>query len=498
MQRLLIANRGEVAVRVLQAASELGLATVAVFSEDDAGALHVRRAERSYALRGRGAAAYLDAEQLVAAARATDADAVHPGYGFLAESAEFARRCEEAGLVFVGPRPETLSVFGDKTRARDLAVRCGVPVLRGSEGAVSLEQAEEFFAVLGRRGAVLLKAVAGGGGRGMRVVRSADELRAVYERCRSEARSAFGSDEVYVEELLAYARHVEVQVLGDEGGAVVHLGERECSLQRRHQKIVEIAPCPSLSSRLRARLADDAVRMAKAVQYRNAGTFEFLIDAGAASDDEAVYAFIEANPRLQVEHTVTEEVLGVDLVRLQLELARGARLSDFGLLHERPPAPVGYAIQVRVNAEAMAPDGSARPSAGTLRRLVVPSGRGVRVDTAAVAGEIINPNFAPLLLKVVCHASSDDFADAAARAARALRELETDGVATNAPFLRRLVAHPEFVANRIHTRFVDEHLAELARPEDLEAADAEPDAGAGPGQRALAGARVDPDDPLAV
>jgi acetyl/propionyl-CoA carboxylase alpha subunit/acetyl-CoA carboxylase carboxyltransferase component len=494
MERLLIANRGEVAVRIIQAARELGVPTVAVFSEDDAGALHVRRADRRHALRGRGPAAYLDAEQLVAAAGATGADAVHPGYGFLAESADFALRCEEAGVVFVGPRSETLATFGDKTRARELAQRCGVPVLRGSEGAVSLEEAEGFFAVLGRRGAMLLKAVAGGGGRGMRVVRSADELRAVWERCRSEARSAFGSDEVYVEELLAHARHIEVQVLGDDGGTVVHLGERECSIQRRHQKIVEIAPCPNLSSRLRARLVDDALRMAKAVQYRNAGTFEFLIDASAAADDEAVYAFIEANPRLQVEHTVTEEVLGVDLVRLQLELARGARLADFGLAPDHVPAPTGYAIQVRVNAEAMAPDGGTRPGSGTVTRLTLPSGRGVRVDTAATSGQDINHNFDSLLLKLVCHASSDDFADAAARTARALRELEIAGVATNVPFLRRLVAHPDFVANRIHTRFVDEHLAELALEDDLAPAEMET---AAP-MRALAGARVDPDDPLAV
>src|SRR5690606_34263024 len=233
------------------------------------------------------------------------------------------------------------------------------------------------------------------------------------------------------------------------------------------QKIVEIAPCPSLSPRLRARLAEDAVRMAKAVQYRNAGTFEFLIDASAPDDDEAAYAFIEANPRLQVEHTVTEEVLGIDIVRLQLELARGARLADFGLAPDHAPTPVGYAIQLRVNAEVMTPDGTARPSSGTLRRLVLPSGRGVRVDTAAVAGAIVEPTYDPLLLKVVCRTTSDDFADAAARAARALAELEVEGVATNAPFLRRLLAHPDFVANRIHTRFVDEHLAELAREEDL-------------------------------
>ncbi len=398
----------------------------------------------------------------------------------------------------MGPRPETLEAFGDKTRARDLAMRCGVPVLRGSGGPVSLEEAEAFLADLGRGGALVLKAVAGGGGRGMRVVRSAAELREAYERCRSEARAAFGRDEVYVEELLPGARHVEIQVLGDRGGTVVALGERECSIQRRNQKIVEIAPCPSLSARLRARLVEEALRMAKAVQYESLGTFEFLLEAERAGEDEAVYAFLEVNPRLQVEHTVTEEVLGLDLVRLQLQVAGGARLAELGLEQNRVPAPRGHAIELRVNTEIMRPDGTTHPAVGTIRRLALPSGRGVRVDTAATVGTQVDASFDSLLLKLVCHASSADFADAVACARRALAELEVEGVATNLPLLRRLVAHPDFVANRIHTRFVDEHVAELTGDASDEADRATQAAAAAIASRALAGARIDAADPLAV
>ena len=305
--KLLVANRGEIAIRVMRAAAEMGLRTVAVFSADDANSLHTRKADAAVALRGAGAAAYLDGDQIIAAARSAGCDAIHPGYGFLSENADFARRCAQAGLTFIGPRPEVLELFGDKVQARALAERAGVPVLPGTPGATTLEQARAFFKSIGDGGAMMIKAVVGGGGRGMRPVTRADELEEAYTRCRSEARAAFGNAEVYVEQLIARARHLEVQMLGDGSGSVSHLWERECTIQRRNQKLVEVAPSPGLHPGLRDRLTAAAVRLAEEVGYDNLGTFEFLVDADDRRGD-ATFAFIEANPRLQVEHTVTEEV----------------------------------------------------------------------------------------------------------------------------------------------------------------------------------------------
>ncbi|HXQ23527.1 MAG TPA: carboxyl transferase domain-containing protein [Candidatus Acidoferrales bacterium] len=501
MKTLLVANRGEIAVRVMHAAAELGVRTVAVFSEDDAHSLHVRRADESHTLRGVGAAAYLDIEQILAVAQERGCDALHPGYGFLSENAAFARRVAAEGITFVGPRSETLATLGDKTQARALAQRCGVPVLRGTPGPATLDDAKRFLASLGDGGAMLIKAVAGGGGRGLRVVRRLDEVDDAHARCRSEALQAFGNGDVYVEQLMPHARHIEVQIVGDASGTVQHLGERECSIQRRHQKLVELAPCPSLSPRLRARIIADAVRMGDAVRFENAGTFEFLVDAGAGEDAE--YVFIEANPRLQVEHTVTEEVLGIDLVRIQLQLAAGRSLAELGLDQRDVSRPRGFAIQVRVNAETMQADGSARPSGGTLVAFELPSGHGVRMDTCGYVGYPINPNFDSLLAKLIGHSTSSRFSDAVTRTRRALGELKVDGVRTNIAFLRRLLQHADFVANRIDTRFVDAHLAELIESGDTNS---------GPlsrehlrergrvreGAVSPAGARVDSTDPLAV
>src|SRR5438874_8736636 len=362
LARLLVANRGEIAIRTARAAADLGIPTVGVFSEDDAGCLHVRHVDAARPLSGRGPRAYLDVEQLIAVARATGCDAVHPGYGFLSEQAGFARRCAEAGLTFVGPRPETLALLGDKVAARALAERCGVPVLRGTSGPASLAEARAFLAALGKSEAALVKAVAGGGGRGMRVLRRPGGLDEAWARCRSEAQAAFGSGDLHVEALLPRARHVEVQVVGDGSGAVSHLGERDCSLQRRHQKLDEVAPAPGLAGELRAQLAAAAVRMAAEARYAGVGTFEFLLDA----DEPSRLAFIEANPRLQVEHTVTEEVTGIDLVATQLALAAGRSLADLRLRQEEITAPRVFALPIQVNLETLAPDGTIRPSAGVL------------------------------------------------------------------------------------------------------------------------------------
>ncbi len=503
---VLIANRGEIAIRIARAAAELGLRTVAVYSEDDARSLHVRRADRAVALRGTGAAAYLDMAQLVAAAREAGCGAIHPGYGFLSESAAFAAKCAEAGVVFVGPSVAALDAFGDKGKARALAAQCGVPVLLGTNGAASLGEVRAFFA---ETGAAMIKAIAGGGGRGMRAVARAEELEEAYARCRSEAEKAFGVADVYAEEWLPHARHVEVQVVGDGTGAVSHVWERECSVQRRHQKIVEIAPSPMLAAGVRAQLLEAALKLARAVKYRGVGTIEFLLDA----NDGRRFAFIEANARLQVEHTVTEAVTGIDLVRAQLEIARGRTLAQLGLTQAEIPAPRGHAIQLRINTEQMAADGSVRPTGGTLSAFDPPSGPGVRVDHYGYAGYTTNPRFDSLLAKVIVHAPSARFEDAIARAQRALAELRVEGVATNAAFLQAVLRHPEFAASRVTTRFVDENAAalvavanEAAPQRNFEGASAAPSQGrAAAPQRAAGershsgpGARLASADPLAV
>ena len=453
---LLIANRGEIAIRIARAAAGLGLKSAVVFSEDDARSLHVRAADRAIGLTGVGARAYLDGEAIIAAALAAGCDAVHPGYGFLSENAAFARRCAERGLTFVGPRPEALALFGDKAAARALAIRLGVPVARGSEGATSLEDARAFFGGLGSEPAMMIKAVAGGGGRGMRAVRAAADIEQAFERCASEAKAAFGDDALYVEELIETARHVEVQVLGDRHGGLVHLWDRDCSLQRRHQKLIEIAPSPHLSQGLRDQLVEAALTLARELCYDSLGTFEFLVDVGS---DRERFVFIEANPRLQVEHTVTEEVTGVDLVRAQIRAAQGESLAALGL--SSPPAPIGYAIQLRVNAETMDAGGAVKPTGGVIGVFEPPSGPGVRVDAYGYAGYDTNPNFDSLLAKVVVHDRSPDFAAALAGAARALDEFRLTGIETNLPILRALVRRPEVREGRIFTTLVERDIALL-------------------------------------
>jgi acetyl/propionyl-CoA carboxylase alpha subunit len=495
---LLVANRGEIAIRIIRAAAELGIRTVAIFSEDDAQSLHLRKADDALPLRGRGVAPYLDIEQILAVAKDSGCDGVHPGYGFLSENATFARQCTEEGLMFIGPRAEILDLFGDKGQTRALAERCGVPVLRGTSEPTSLERTRAFLASLGDGGAMMIKAVAGGGGRGMRAVFHPQEIEEAYTRCQSEARQAFGNGDVYVEQLLPRARHIEVQIFGDGSGAVSHLGERECTIQRRHQKLVEIAPSPSLSPGMRARLTAAAVHLAEAVRYENVGTFEFLVDATRQNDD-ASFAFIEANPRLQVEHTVTEEVTGIDIVQTQLHLAAGYSLTELGLRQAEIPAPRGFAMQVRINMETLGTDGSVRPSGGTLTAFEVPSGPGLRTDTFGYVGYRTSPSFDSLLAKLIGHTHSTSFADVVARAYRALCEFKIEGVSTNIPFLQSLLQHPEFVANRVDTRFVEEHLAELVattngmhrrlffdQPTEFSS------------QPARAGAKLDSADPLAV
>ena len=497
IESLLIANRGEIAIRIARAAADLGLRTVAVFSEDDAASLHARVADHAHALAGIGAAAYLDEEAIVAAAVEHGCDAVHPGYGFLAERGSFAQRCADAGLVFVGPKVEHLELFGDKGRARAAAIAAEVPVAAGIDRAVSLAEAQEFFDGL-NGGAMIIKALAGGGGRGTRIVADAAELESAYQRCQSEAKAAFGLADVYVEQFLPRARHIEVQILGDCNGAVAHLGERECSVQRRHQKVVEIAPAPALADDVRAAIIDAALRFAKHQRYQNLGTFEFLLDASGTAAQS--FVFIETNARLQVEHTVTEEVTGVDIVQSQLRLAAGATLAELGLADPAVAKPRGYAIQARVNMETIGEDGAVRPASGTLAAYEPPSGPGVRTDGFGYAGYRTSTAFDSLLAKVIAHSPGSDFGAAIKRLSRALAEFRLEGVASNIPFLHNVLNHDDFAAGRVTTRWVDDHVAALAQPAAEDALPRHPpmEDAAAAADGGFAGARVDTSDPLAL
>ena len=466
--KLLVSNRGEIAIRIIRAAAELDIATVAIYPQDDAGSLHTGKADEAVALEGVGTAAYLDIEQIIAVAKANGCDAIHPGYGFLAENAGLAARCAQAGLTFIGPRVETLELFGDKARAREAASAAGVPIIRGLDHAVSVEQAASFFDELGGTSAMMIKAVGGGGGRGSRMVDSADAVAATFERCRSEAQAAFGNGDLYVEEFIRRARHVEVQILGDESGGIAHLGERECSVQRHFQKIIEVAPAPDLAEDLRDQIIEAAVRLADSVSYTNAGTFEFLVDVSGNSgsnstkEDGEPFAFIEANARLQVEHTVTEEVTGVDIVQAQIRIAQGASIAELGLDNPDVGKPRGYAIQARVCMETAREDGSIHPTSGTLTAYEAPSGPGVRTDGFGYGGYQTSLLFDSLLAKVIGHSPSANFADAITRTSRALSEFRIEGVDTNIPFLQSILAHDDFASGNIHTRFVDDQMQSLA------------------------------------
>ncbi len=455
--KVLIANRGEIAIRVARTAAEMGIATVMVHPVDDRHAGHVRAGNASCELPGQGAAAYLDEAALLAVAQAEGCDLVHPGYGFLSESATFARACAAAGVTFVGPAPETLDLFGDKAAARALAERCGVPVLPGLSRAVTRDEAAAFLAGLGPGGAVMLKALAGGGGRGMRAVENAADLTDAFERASSEARTAFGNGDLYVEAFLPLARHVEVQVVGDGAGAVLHLWDRECSLQRQRQKLVEIAPAIGLNPAVRAAILEAALTLARAANYRGIGTFEFLADL--RPDAPHPFVFIEANPRIQVEHTVTEEVTGIDLVRVQLALAMGAALEDLGLHDAATRPPMAAAVQMRINMETLDEGGQARPTGGMIARYEMPSGRGVRVDGHGQTGYAPSPRYDSLLAKLIV--SAPDIGAAMGKARRALDECRIEGIGTNVALLKALLDRPEVAHGDFDTRFVERHAAAL-------------------------------------
>ncbi len=447
-KKVLIANRGEIALRIIAACKELGIATVAVHSEPDRDALHVQAADESVCI---GPAApsgsYLNIASLVAAAEISGADAVHPGYGFLAENAHFAEILTDVGLTWIGPPPAAIRAMGDKAVAKETVARAGVPTIPGSAGP--LGSVEDALTVAGRIGyPVLLKAVAGGGGRGMRVARTDRELAAAFDLATTEAERAFGSGAVYLERYLAEPRHIEIQVFGDALGRVVHLGERECSLQRRHQKVLEEAPSVAVTPSLRASMGDAAVSAARAVSYVGAGTIEFLLD------EDGSFYFMEMNTRIQVEHPVTEMVTGFDLVKEQIRVAAGEPLSFGEAPGRNGVAPRGHAIEFRINAED--PDTFA-PSPGTISTLHLPGGPGVRVDTAAYAGWNIPPHYDSLIAKLVVHGR--DREEAIMRGRRALELFIVEGVKTTIPLHRRLLDEPDVRTGRVSTKWLERWLA---------------------------------------
>jgi acetyl-CoA carboxylase biotin carboxylase subunit len=440
-KKVLVANRGEIAVRVMRACRELGVRSVAVYSEADRGAMHARYADEAYCIGGATAAeSYLNAANIVACARACGADAVHPGYGFLSEQAEFAEACTAAGITFIGPSPVTLRLVGDKVAARGVAARAGVPTVPGSEGRVSVEEALTVAGSIGYP--LLIKAAAGGGGKGIRRVDKPEDLDAAVRTAAAEAEASFGDAGLYVERYLDPVRHIEVQVVADQHGAVVHLGERECSLQRRSQKIVEESPSPAVDAALRERLGAAAVAVMREAGYENAGTVEFLFD-----DATGEFYFIEVNARIQVEHPVTELVTGIDLIQTQLRLASGEALG----LTQNDISLRGWAIECRLTAEDA--EQGFLPSLGTVALVHEPSGPGVRIDSSLFAGLEVGPYYDSMLAKVI--AWGTDRPAALARLQRALDEYELLGVKTTLPFLRRLVADEAFASGAIYTRFLE-------------------------------------------
>lgn len=470
---VLIANRGEIAIRIARAAQELGIRAVAVYASDDASALHRFRSDEALALTGQGAAAYLDQSQLIRLGLESGCTAIHPGYGFLAENAGFAAACEAAGLTFIGPAADTLSALGDKARARQLAMNLQVPLLPGTQGATSLVQAREFVASLPAGTAVMIKALAGGGGRGMRAVHDPDQLEEAFARCQSEAEAAFGCGDVYLEQLLEQARHIEIQLLGDGQGHVSHLWERDCSLQRRHQKLIEVAPAQWLPDAARDTMIQASLALGKAVNYRGVGTIEFLLSAPDQQGAANVW-FMEANPRIQVEHTITEAITGVDLVKTQFRIAAGATLEDLGLIE--PQAPRGCAIQLRLNGETTSAEGQVSPALGQLTQCELPSGPGLRVDSSVFQGFVANPRYDSLMAKVIV--LGDDYAGALTRARRALKETRLQGLASNRDLLYALLCHPVVQAGMVDTHFVTRELPQLlqANPPDPQQIPGKPEA----------------------
>ncbi|MDO4502709.1 MAG: acetyl-CoA carboxylase biotin carboxylase subunit [Coriobacteriia bacterium] len=446
--KILIANRGEVALRVMRACRELGVKTVAVYSTEDENTYPVQYADEKVCIGPAPAnQSYLIMSNIIMAAKTTGAQAIHPGYGFLAENADFARKCQEEGLVFIGPSPECIESMGDKSTARETMMACGVPTVPGSDGCIdTVEEAAQFAERVGYP--VLIKATAGGGGKGMREVHDPADLAAQYQAARTEAGAAFGNDGVYLEKLVLRPRHVEVQVLADDFGNRVALCERDCSIQRRHQKLLEEAPSPALTEDLRRAMGVAALKAVRAVDYRNAGTIEFLLDT------DGHFYFMEMNTRVQVEHPVSEEITGVDIIKEQLRIASGEPMS---CAKRAPFSPNGHAIEFRINAED--PEHGFRPCPGTITAFDAPAGPGVRVESYVRAGSRISPYYDSLVAKLIVH--GQDREEALQRAERALDEFRIEGIATTIPFHKRVLQNEAFREGNVTTDFIETQMGDV-------------------------------------
>jgi pyruvate carboxylase subunit A len=456
-KRILIANRGEIAMRIIRACRELGIRTVAIYAECDATAIYVKKADASHLIGPGPVQGYLDMQGLVDLAKRTGADGIHPGYGFLSENADFARLCEASGVTFIGPSPQAIHLMGNKVQAREIAKKAGVPIVPGTEKGVSNPtEALSFAAHNGYP--LMVKASMGGGGRGLHVVRTDQELIAQMEVARREALSSFGSGEIFLEKYIERPHHIEFQILADKHGNIIHLGERDCSIQRRHQKIIEIAPSLVLDKALRARMGEAAIAVAKAVSYDNAGTVEFLLDQNRN------FYFIEMNTRIQVEHTITEQITAIDLVRSQIEVAAGLPLE----FCQEDVTLQGHAIQCRINAED--PRNNFRPCTGTVTAYYSPGGIGVRIDGAVYKDYTVPPYYDALLAKLVVRGRT--WEETVSRAHRSLEEFVLRGVKTTIPFMKRIMEEPDFQAGRFDTSYLETHpevfdYEDYSDPEDL-------------------------------
>lgn len=451
--KILIANRGEIAVRIIRACRELGIQTVAVYSEADKEALHAELADEAICIGpAKAADSYLNVQQILSAAIVTKAEAIHPGFGFLSENSQFAAMCEEINVTFIGPKSETIDAMGNKINARRLMIEAGVPVIPGSDGAIStVDEALTIAESIGYP--VMLKAAAGGGGKGIRKVTSKEALAPNFTSAQQEAKAAFGNDEMYIEKIIYPARHIEVQILGDNYGHIIHLGERDCSLQRNNQKVLEEAPSVAITAEKRQAIGAAAVRAAKAVSYRNAGTIEFLMDQSGE------FYFMEMNTRIQVEHPITEMVTGVDLVKKQLEIASGEKLT----LEQTDIEIHGHAIECRINAEN--PAFNFAPSPGKIKNLLLPGGgMGLRVDSAMYSGYTIPPYYDSMIAKVIVHGETR--LEALMKMQRALSEFVTEGITTNVEFQMDLISHPNVVAGDYTTAFLQEEFLPEWTPEN--------------------------------
>jgi acetyl-CoA carboxylase biotin carboxylase subunit len=441
-KKILIANRGEIALRIIRTCKELGIKTVAVYSEADRYSLHVRFADKAVCIGpGPSKESYLNIPRIIAAAEITNAEAIHPGYGFLAENAMFAEICESSGIKFIGPTPDAIEAMGDKALAKETMRKAGVPVIPGSDGVVeTLEQAREIANEIGYP--IMLKAAAGGGGKGMRMVKNDEELENAWQTARAEAEAAFGNPAVYIEKFIEKPRHIEIQILADEHGNVIHLGERDCSIQRRHQKLIEESPSPIVTAELREAMGQAAVKGAKSVKYRNAGTIEFLVDK------DGNFYFMEMNTRIQVEHPVTEMVYGIDIVREQIRIASGEKLG----IKQKQIKPNGHAIECRINAED--PFNGFRPSPGKITALHFPGGFGVRVDSHIYQEYVVPPYYDSMIAKLIVHAKNRD--EAIARMLRALDEFVIEGIHSTIPFHIKILNSPQFRSGVDYdTKYID-------------------------------------------